>query len=80
MPGRHALEHHAAHVVDQGRDIDRAVLDVLFNVNLPEGKTYLTARLPMEIPSSDAAVEAQFEDVPADTVNPTYRLGAGMAY
>ena len=27
----------------------------------------------MEIPSSDAEVSAQFEDVPSDTRNPTYR-------
>jgi beta-glucosidase len=60
--------------------IDRAVLDFVFNQNVPtspEGYRYGEAVLPMEIPSSDAAVEAQFEDVPADTVNPTYKLGSG---
>lgn len=59
---------------------DRAVLDFLFNVNPIDGWTYGKARLPMEIPSSDAAVEAQFEDVPADSRNPTFLLGAGMGY
>lgn len=58
--------------------IDRAVLDVLFNVNAPEDYPYSRARLPMEIPASDAAVEAQYEDVPADSLNPTFRLGAGI--
>lgn len=69
-----------AFLVDFGA-IDRAVLDFVFNVNVPtspEGYRYGTAVLPMEIPSSDAAVEAQFEDVPDDTINPTYRLGSGM--
>jgi beta-glucosidase len=60
---------------------DRAVLDVLFNVNLPDGvDAYLQARLPMEIPSTDAAVAAQFEDVPADSANPQYAIGAGSGY
>jgi beta-glucosidase len=61
---------------------DRAVLDVLFNVNLPEGVDwdYLDARLPMEIPSTDEAVEAQFEDVPADSANAQYQLGDGDDY
>jgi len=31
----------------------------------------------MEIPSSDADVNAQFEDLPADSKLPTYALGAG---
>lgn len=66
---------------------DRAVLDFVFNKNKPTylapGQTvfhYGTARLPMEIPSTDAAVAAQLEDVPADTVGPTYALGAGSTY
>jgi len=63
--------------------IDRAVLDFVFNLNVPtepEGYEYGRAILPMEIPSSDAAVEAQLEDVPADSLNPTFRLGSGMTY
>jgi beta-glucosidase len=62
---------------------DRAVLDVLFNKNVPTspaGYVYGTARLPMEIPSTDAEVSAQYEDVPEDTVNPTFRLGAGATF
>jgi len=34
----------------------------------------------MELPRSDAAVEAQYEDMPGDTLLPTYSLGAGMGY
>jgi hypothetical protein len=56
---------------------DRAILDFVFNRNPIAGWTYGAARLPIEIPSSDAAVEAQLEDVPADSVAPTYSLGAG---
>lgn len=61
---------------------DRALLDVLFNKNIPTspaGYVY-GGRLPMEIPRSDSEVNAQYEDVPADTWNPTYALGAGLTY
>ena len=57
--------------------IDRAVLDVVFNANPIADYPYSRARLPVEIPSSDAAVHAQFEDVPADSANPSFLLGAG---
>jgi beta-glucosidase len=56
---------------------DRALLDFLFGANPIAGWRYGTARLPMEIPSSDAEVDAQFEDLPADSWNPTFGLGAG---
>lgn len=59
---------------------DRAVLDFIFAKNPITGWTYGSARLPMEIPSSDAAVDAQYEDVPADSVNPTFSLGAGLTH
>ena len=58
---------------------DRAVLDFVFNKNVPAGFTYGSARLPFEIPNSDAAVRAQFEDVPNDSLFPTYYVGAGSA-
>jgi beta-glucosidase len=55
---------------------DKAFLDVVFwqNGSKPGGK------LPVEIPSSDASVEAQLEDVPGDTANPTYEIGYGLEY
>jgi hypothetical protein len=56
---------------------DRAVLDFVFNKNVPAGFPYGTARLPIEIPSTDAAVRAQYEDVPNDSSFPTYYHGAG---
>lgn len=62
---------------------DRAVLDVLFNKNVPTtptGYVYGTARMPFETPSSDSDVNAQYEDVSADTANPTFVLGAGQTY
>jgi hypothetical protein len=36
-----------------------------------------TVRLPVEIPSTDAAVRAQYEDVQNDSLFPTYHHGAG---
>jgi hypothetical protein len=70
-----------AFLVDFGA-FDRAVLDVLFNKNVPVTPTGYVygGRLPMEIPRSDSEVNAQYEDVPADTWNPTFTLGAGLAY
>ena len=56
---------------------DRAILDFVFNRTPITGWTYGAARLPIEIPSSDAAVEAQFEDVPSDSAFPTYVIGSG---
>jgi beta-glucosidase-like glycosyl hydrolase len=61
---------------------DRALLDFLFNKNVPTtpaGYAYGAARLPGELPSTDAAVAAQLEDVPADSYQPTFRIGAGVA-
>lgn len=63
--------------------IDRAVLDVVFNKHVPttpQGYVYGLARLPMEIPSSDAEVGAQYEDLPGDTRTPTYAVGAGRTF
>jgi beta-glucosidase len=57
---------------------DRAVLDFIFKKNSITGWTYGAARLPIEVPSTDAAVAAQLEDVASDSVNPTFSLGAGM--
>lgn len=71
-----------AFLVDFGA-YDRAVLDVLFNKNTPTtpaGYVYGSSRLPIEIPAGDAEVDAQFEDMPADSINPTYNLGAGSTY
>jgi beta-glucosidase len=60
---------------------DRALLDVLFNQHVPTtptGYVYGMARLPQEIPNSDEAVNAQLEDAPADSLQPTYVIGSGM--
>lgn len=55
---------------------DNAFLDIIFfqDGNKPGG------RLPIEIPSDDASVEAQLEDVAGDTINPTYAVGYGLNY
>jgi hypothetical protein len=58
---------------------DRAVLDFVFNTHVPTGVTFGTARLPMEMPSTDSEVAAQYEDLPDDTWSPTYRQGDGLA-
>jgi beta-glucosidase len=53
---------------------DEALLDVVTGKAKPEGK------LPFELPSSMAEVEAQAGDVPHDTKHPLYRFGFGMSY
>ena len=57
---------------------DRALLDVLFNLNAPVGVTYGSGRLPMQIPANDEQVKAQAEDLPEDIVYPTYQAGEGI--
>ena len=53
---------------------DSAVLDIAFGRSLPRG------RLPFEIPSSMAAVEAQHEDLPYDSKDALYPFGFGLSY
>ncbi len=53
---------------------DDAVLDVIFGDFNPSGK------LPIELPSSMVAVEAQKEDVPYDSENPLFPFGHGLNY
>ena len=53
---------------------DAAVLDVIFGKDKPQG------HLPIELPSSMAAVQAQKEDVPHDSKNPLYKFGFGLSY
>jgi beta-glucosidase len=53
---------------------DAALLDVLTGRAKPEGK------LPFELPSSMADVEAQRSDVPHDTARPLYPIGFGRTY
>ncbi len=44
------------------------------------GKFKPTGKLPIELPSSVAAVEAQLEDVPQDSKNPLYPYGFGLSF
>jgi len=44
------------------------------------GKFNPTGKLPIEMPSSIEAVEAQLEDVPYDSENPLYPFGHGLSY
>jgi beta-glucosidase len=53
---------------------DDAVLDVLMGKAQPEG------RLPFELPSSMAAVEAQQPDAPHDSEKPLYPIFFGLRY
>jgi beta-glucosidase len=53
---------------------DAAVLDVIFGKDKPQG------HLPIELPSSMTAVQAQKEDVPYDSKNPLYKFGFGLSY
>ena len=53
---------------------DEAFLDVLTGKASPRG------RLPFELPSSMAAVEAQAEDAPHDSKAPLYPIHFGLTY
>ncbi|QNG38809.1 glycoside hydrolase family 3 protein [Geodermatophilaceae bacterium NBWT11] len=53
---------------------DEAFVRVLFGELEPRG------RLPFELPSSMAAVEAGHSDVPDDTQDPTFAVGSGLRY
>jgi beta-glucosidase len=53
---------------------DEALLDVITGAAQPRG------RLPFELPSSMAAVEAQKSDLPHDSAHPLYPIGFGRRY
>jgi beta-glucosidase len=53
---------------------DASVLAVIFGKDKPGG------HLPIELPSSMAAVRAQKEDVPYDSKDPLYKFGFGLSY
>jgi len=53
---------------------DEAFAQILFGAAEPKG------RLPFEIPSSMAAVEANLADVPNDTLDPSFSFGHGLAF
>lgn len=63
----------AALLVDFGAS-DEAFLDALTGVVAPQGK------LPLELPRSMAAVEAQAEDAPHDSADPLYPIHYGLTY
>ena len=55
--------------------VDESVIfETLFGESKPTGK------LPFEIPSSMKEVNKQLEDVPDDTMNPTFKFGFGLTY
>lgn len=53
---------------------DEVLLETVFGERRPGG------RLPFELPSSDAAVEVQLEDVPDDSADPLFERGFGLRY
>ena len=53
---------------------DKAFLDIVTGKASPQG------RLPIELPSSDAAVEAQRADLPSDSADPLYPAGYGLRF
>jgi beta-glucosidase len=53
---------------------DRIMFEGIFGEFSPTGK------LPFEIPSSMESVLKQKEDVPDDSLNPTYEMGYGISY
>jgi beta-glucosidase len=65
---------HAAALVATFGVSDEALVDVLTGRDTPRG------RLPFDLPSSMAAVEASRCDAPFDTADPVYRYGDGLGY
>jgi beta-glucosidase len=59
---------------------DEALLDMVFQMRNGARDTSIqpSGTLPMEIPSSQAAVYAAHEDVPHDTADPMFAVGAGI--
>ena len=53
---------------------ETVIFETLFGESKPTGK------LPFEIPSSMKEVNEQLEDVPDDTMNPTFKFGFGLTY
>ncbi len=53
---------------------DQVILDAVFGNFNPSG------RLPIELPSSMAAVEAQLEDMPYDSEDPLFEFDFGLSY
>ncbi|WP_432541322.1 glycoside hydrolase family 3 protein [Kineococcus sp. SYSU DK002] len=53
---------------------DEVLLDTVLGLRAPGG------RLPFELPSSAAAVEAQLPDVADDSADPLFARGAGLSY
>jgi beta-glucosidase len=64
----------AAALIGDFGSSDDALLDALTGVAPPRGK------LPLELPSSMAAVEAQAEDAPHDSEKPLYPIHYGLTY
>ena len=53
---------------------DEVIMDAVFGAFNPTGK------LPIEMPSSMEAVQAQREDVPSDSEDPLFAYGHGLSY
>lgn len=62
-------------IIDFGATDDTFLDMVCFNNGLKP-----TGTLPIEFPSNDASVVAQFEDIPGDTKDPTFEIGFGLEY
>ena len=59
---------------------DSALLDMVFQMRNGVRDTTIqpTGKLPMELPSSQDAVYSALEDVPHDSQDPTFEVGAGL--
>lgn len=66
------IDTHAAALIGSFGANDAALCDIVF------GKVAPTGTLPFELPSSMAAVKAQKEDLPYDSVDPLYTYGHGL--
>ena len=68
------LEKHSQALLVEFGATDKVLAELLFGEKQPMGQ------LPIELPSSQDAVEKQMEDVPYDSENPLYPFGHGLSY
>ena len=69
-----AIQNEADALIGEFGVSDKVLLQVITGQASPEG------RLPIELPSSMAAVAEQHEDVPFDSDSPLYPYGFGLSY
>ena len=68
------IKNHSSALIGTFGVLDEIIFEGIFGEFNPSGK------LPFEIPSSMESVLNQKEDLPDDSMNPTYEYGYGISY